>query len=208
MKKYVYQKKSVSQNDPKEVFEIMRKNYRYDENTGVITNINTGKVYDKLTKKLYLTKISMRYNNIEYLIMPHRLVYFLNTNDFPNDNEVIDHINGIRNDNRPINLRKATTYQNQQNAVKRTNKQYSSKFKGVGVEKYPTYINYAVTIQINHKKYKICRVKNEELAAKIYDSAARFYHKEFASCNFTEIFIKPKSVEELRLLKQTEFKCN
>lgn len=31
MKKYVYQKKSVSQNDPKEVFEIMRKNY-IDEN--------------------------------------------------------------------------------------------------------------------------------------------------------------------------------
>lgn len=206
MKKYIYQKKNISQNDPKELFEILSKNYCYNKDTGIITNIKTNKVYDKLNKKLYLAQISIRYNNIEYLISPHRLVYFLHNNDFPNEDEVIDHINCIRTDNRPINLRKATIYQNQQNAVKRTNKQYSSQYKGVGIEKYPTYINYIVNIGFNGKNYKVCRFKNEELAAKFYDAAARYYHKEFAKCNFNEIFIESKSVEELRLLKKSNFK--
>lgn len=45
----------------------------------------------------------------------HRVVWALHTGEWPPDDIQIDHINGIKNDNRPVNLRLANNSQNQMN---------------------------------------------------------------------------------------------
>ena len=83
----------------------------------------TGKIIWKKTKNNRALKgteagcleksgyIRLRFNN--KLFSAHRIAWFLYTGSFPTFH--LDHINGIRNDNRISNLREATTYQNSQN---------------------------------------------------------------------------------------------
>jgi hypothetical protein len=208
MKKYKYKCQSVTEETPIEVLNIINCNYKYDEYSGLITNTKTNFTYTKIGIGGYINDIIIRYDNIQFTIKPHRLIWFLKTQTLLKIGEMIDHVNGIRNDNKWTNLRKATFKENQQNVKKSNNKTYSSIYKGVCLEKRRTFNRYTVNIRVSDKMQTIGIFKNQELGAKFYDSAARFYHKEFASCNFAEIFIEPKSVEELRLLKQTKFKYN
>lgn len=59
-------------------------------------------------------------------ILIHRIVFAMVNGYLPKQ---VDHINGVRNDNRPCNLRAATQLQNNQN--RRTRKDSSSGIKGV-----------------------------------------------------------------------------
>lgn len=206
MKKYKYKCKSVTEETPVEVLNIINCNYRYDEYNGLITNTKTNFTYTKIGINGYVNDIIIRYANIQFTIKPHRLIWFLKTQTILKTSEMVDHINGIRNDNKWANLRKATFKENQQNVKKSGSKKYSSIYKGVCLEKRRNFNRYTVNIRINDKMKTIGTFKNQELGAKFYDSAARYYHKEFAKCNFNEIFIESKSVEELRLLKKSNFK--
>ena len=78
--------------------------------------------------------------------------------------------------NQEYNLRPATNSQNQYNKVGWG----KSKFKGVHFRrnKYEAYIN------INKKRIDLGSYHNEELAARVYDNAAKYYFKEFANLNF------------------------
>lgn len=64
------------------------------------------------------------------------------------------------------------------------------------MENFNTIGIYTITNLVNNKIYVGSTTnslfKNEKLATKFYDSAARYYHKEFAKCNFNENFIEPK----------------
>ena len=71
--------------------------------------------------------ISGRFLNKGYL--EHRLIWLYHYGEWPTLQ--IDHINGIRNDNRIENLREVTNQQNQYN--RKPNKVSSSIFKGVGL---------------------------------------------------------------------------
>jgi len=94
--------------------------------------------------------------------------------------KVIDHRNREGLDNRKSNLRLATHSQNNCN---RKQIQGSSKYRGVNYvknrKKWRAAINY-------NRIYKhLGFFENEEDAARAYDEAAKIYHGEFATLNFT-----------------------
>lgn len=89
----------------------------------------------------------------------------------------VDHINGVRNDNRINNLRDATKSQNQHNR-KRWSKKTSSRHKGVCFHKATG--KWVADIQCNHKRVHLGLFVSEEDAAKAYKLAAIKLHGEFA----------------------------
>jgi hypothetical protein len=97
----------------------------------------------------------------------------------------VDHKNGNGLDNRRENLRYANSRQNNQNARKRlTNygKPTSSRFKGVSwnneSRKWHAALQRADGVTV------VRRVKDENIAALIYDTLAQHYFGEFAYLNF------------------------
>jgi hypothetical protein len=81
--------------------------------------------------------------------------------------EEIDHINGIRNDNRICNLRSVTRQQNQWN--RKTAKGFYKDF-------YKDRIYYVAQIYINTKHINLGRYKTEQEARNAYLEAKQKYH--------------------------------
>lgn len=105
--------------------------------------------------------------------MEHRIIFLMNYGYLP---EMIDHINGTRDDNRLENIRAATCQQNQYNRkVAFTNK---LQIKGVffDVERN----KYRAVIRINGKSKILGRFPTVEAAKLAYNEAAEKHHKEFA----------------------------
>jgi hypothetical protein len=96
---------------------------------------------------------------------------------------LIDHFNRNGLDNRRTNLRLATRAQNTCNCKKR--KGCSSRFKGVCFHKNSRRQNpWDSYINVNGQRISLGCYMTEVEAAKVYDRAAREYHKEFAQLNF------------------------
>lgn len=92
-------------------------------------------------------------------------------------NELVDHINGDRMDNRRTNLRMCDKYQNQHNTVKKSSN--TSGFKGVNIagNKWQSRItNRGKRIYLG----SYCSVTE---AARAYNAAALKYHGRFARLN-------------------------
>ena len=51
---------------------------------------------------------------------------------------------------------------------------------------------------MRREKKEQSKLKDEELAAKYYDAVARYYHGEYAWCNFNEVFIEPRPIEIIK----------
>jgi hypothetical protein len=94
---------------------------------------------------------------------------------------LIDHINHNGLDNRKANLRLATRAQNSRN--RRPVGRGSSKYKGVTYRKSDGV--FIADIRAGRKRIYLGCFRREKEAAKAYDTAARKYHGEFASLNFT-----------------------
>jgi len=199
MKKYVYEKLSLSKDSPKEIFLKFTKEIKYDPLLGTFYNVTTGKTYLNLSKKGYLLSISLRYNNVEYTIKPHRLAWFLETGEFLDSKTQVDHIDQNKANNVFTNLRKCNNQENQFNTCVRG----KIPFKGVSENfcKKTKRVLYATCVIVEGKSKEIGKFTSPELAAKFYDSAARYYYKEFANTNFKEELIPPSSLEILRKLK-------
>ena len=112
-------------------------------------------------------------------LLAHRLAWFLYHKKWP-ENQV-DHINGIRFDNKITNLREASSFQNQCNAKSRGG---TSVYKGVFFRKDRG--NWRAHIQIDKKIKHLGTFKTEEDAARAYDKAAKELFGEFAKLNFPE----------------------
>jgi hypothetical protein len=92
----------------------------------------------------------------------------------------IDHINGIKHDNRKCNLRLATNTQNQRN-VPKTKRKTSSKYKGVHWRKDMN--KWASRIACEGKRIYLGYYDDEIEAAKAYNIKALELFGEFAKLN-------------------------
>ncbi len=149
----------------------------YDDETGLLywktkcaRNVKIGDVAG--TNKHWSNYIFIRINNKIY--PAHKLVWLYHHGVYPSG--CIDHVNGIRNDNRIDNLRHATRAQNSQNM--RMFKSNTSGVKGVDWQKGSQ--KWRVRLQVNHNRIDIGSFYCLELAELVANEARAKYHKEFA----------------------------
>ncbi len=96
----------------------------------------------------------------------------------------VDHINGIKTDNRRKNLRLANRQQNEINKPKPKRnglRKWTSKFKGVYFNKDRK--KWCAQITVQYKRYALGRFDNEKDAAKKYNEAATRHFGEYAYLN-------------------------
>ena len=91
----------------------------------------------------------------------------------------VDHKDHNGLNNRKLNLRLATSAQNNMNGKSRKG---TSKYKGVSFCKF--YKKYVAYIGFNNKKIYLGSSRDEIECAKLYDEAAKKYFGEFAYTNF------------------------
>lgn len=104
----------------------------------------------------------------------HRLAFLFMGGKFP-ENQV-DHINGVRDDNRWRNLREATAHENMRNScIQKNNK---SGIKGVSWSK--TNKSWRAVIYKNGRQIHIGHFHKKEDAGKAYRDSADEHYKEFA----------------------------
>ncbi len=141
--------------------EAVKKGYTYDAETGLVKNKH-GKV---LKTKFYsgYKRFYVTINYKRYVIRQHQFGWYFIHGYFP---EEIDHINGIRDDNRLCNLRSVTK---QQNAWNRHN------HKGYHFKKSKN--KFEAVIKINYKRIYLGRYNTAEEARAAYLQAKEKYHK-------------------------------
>ncbi|KXJ56568.1 MAG: hypothetical protein AXW12_00615 [Thalassospira sp. Nap_22] len=115
--------------------------------------------------------------------LAHRLAFIWMTGKCP---EFVDHINGVRNDNRWGNIRAATASQNQMN--KRSRKRSSSRFLGVRWQKRDR--RWLAQIRVNRKAHHLGSFSTEIEAALAYNSAASEHFGVFANLNRVPVAVK------------------
>lgn len=145
----------------------LKSQLNYCADTGVFTwnvtknRVSKGDIAGFKTAKGYLsTKIFGKAYRL------HRLAWFYVYGKWPNDQ--IDHVNGIRTDNRISNLRNATPAENAQNRCLATLPNRSSKKLGVSVNKVSG--KYQARMVVNGKYFYFGTFDNEEEASSAYNA--------------------------------------
>jgi len=136
--------------------------------------IDKGYYYDALSGKVFGPKkkeiikksngyidIMIFFNKKQYHLYGHHFAWYLINKEVIFQ---IDHINGIRNDNRIVNLRSVTDLQNKWN-YKNTKGYYKDKHK-----------KYVAEIWVNYKKIYLGYFKTEEEASDCYKNAKLKHH--------------------------------
>ncbi len=139
--------------------------FNYNKNTGILTRrigvkgyakgstvgtVSNGYIYTKVDGTIYAI---------------HRIVWLMNTGEKPNG--YIDHINGIRHDNRMSNLRVVTMQDNNKNL----SRQRRNKSGKTGVIWDKTRSRWKAQIVVNYKTINLGRFKNKHDAIKARDKA-------------------------------------
>lgn len=106
--------------------------------------------------------------------MAHRLAWLYMTGEWPSGQ--IDHINGVRDDNRFVNLRDVETNENRRNRKKNLNS--TSGFKGVSFKRWQH--QWVARIQTDGRRLHLGYFDTAEEAHVAYCTAAKKYHGQFA----------------------------
>lgn len=167
-------KTSRSKNPDIPVAEL-RKAFRYDPETGVITRIRTGKKTGTVAGKGH-RHLQVGYKGTR--IYAHRLAWALHKGKWPPADLDIDHRDCDGQNNRWANLRLATRSQNGGNA--RLSAANTSGFKGVG-KRGNRWRAYLVSGNVHHH---LGYFDDAESAARAYDRKALEVFGEHARLNF------------------------
>lgn len=149
--------------------------YDYNPETGLFTQrfnrrgTFAGRIAGSVGQNGYI-KIAVDQQHL----MAHRLAWLYVHGEFPEN--VVDHINGVRSDNRIENLRACTHSQNLQNA--KAPKRNTSGVKGVS--KHPVTGRWKVTVTANGKNYHGGYFANLEDARIAVEAKRKELHGEFA----------------------------
>lgn len=154
-----------------EVSTLMQR-YSYNPDDGLLKRISgpmSGTIVTSKDKRGYI-----RLTLFGKYLFAHRVAWALHFGSFPDG--LIDHVNGMPDDNRIANLRIASRSQNMMNSrfIKG-----SSKFKGVRRSQDA----WQAEIMIGGKRHYLGRFKSEIDAARAYDAAAAKLFGEFALPN-------------------------
>ena len=136
---------------------------------GFTYNPKTGEILFKNEKKFIYnhsgySKLYLYLGNNKFQLRGHHFAWYYMYKECV---EEIDHINGIRDDNRIINLRSVTRQQNQWNR---------KTAKGYYISKYKDSIYYNAQIYINTKRIRLGSFKLESEARNAYLKAKEKYH--------------------------------
>jgi hypothetical protein len=133
----------------------------YNSETGLIYN-RYGKISKSKNKYGYI-QIGAKFNKKTYTLMGHQFAWYYVYKECVVQ---IDHINGIRDDNRICNLRSVTRQQNQWNR---------NTAKGYYFDKNAN--KYRADIRLNNKVIYLGLYHSEEEARNAYLQAKEKYHK-------------------------------
>lgn len=152
--------------------EILNEYFRYDQETGKLywkkksaRKIIVGDEAGNLKPHGY---IYIKFLGKDY--RAHRIIYRMVYGDF-NESLQIDHINGIRNDNRLVNLRLVTHQENSKNM----SLSFRNTSGEIGIYWYKKYNKWRVNIKVNGKNKHIGYFTDFEEAIKARDKAYKEY---------------------------------
>lgn len=149
--------------------ELFLQKYEYLPD-GTLKNKTTGKIAGGATKEGY---IRVRLNSVEY--RAHRIIWEMFNGEIT-EGMLIDHINGIKDDNRIENLRLATREQNNANRVVRHNSTLPK-----GVTKAGN--KFRARLYNKGKWYCLGSYNTPEEAAEAYNNKSLEIHGEFSIVN-------------------------
>lgn len=151
--------------------EYLRKLLHYNPETGIFVwkikpanCVQPGAIAGSIVTDGYLG-ISIK--RVKYAA--HRLAWLYVHGEWPKDQ--LDHINGVRKDNRISNLRESTQAENMQNARHKRNGQFS-----LGTSYHKAVKKWTATIKIKGDKKHLGCFSTQEEAHKAYVAAKLEYH--------------------------------
>jgi hypothetical protein len=147
-------------------YQHLRESFTYYPKTGTLIRNKNGKSMDSLDFYGY-TQVFYRGKTYK----GHRLIWAIFFGEFPKGQ--IDHINGVRHDNRIENLRDVNQQQNLHNQ-KLPHKQNKSGYLGVCWNEKSK--KWQAGISINRKTKYLGVFDNKEDAHKAYLEAKKIYH--------------------------------
>lgn len=156
--------------------EYLRAHLHYNPETGIFTRIkasgtaHVGDIAGTLSQTGYIY-ISLQ--NKDY--RAHRLVWLYLHGTFPEN--LIDHINGVRHDNRLCNLRECTKAENTVNS--KIDPRNKLGFKGIR----KSGNNYSARATIDYKEHHIGNFKTREEASDAYVNFVKSFKPEFVRRN-------------------------
>lgn len=150
-----------------------RERLSYDSTTGLLTWCSARCKNDVGLEAGYCRKNS-NYRSVAIdgkSYLAHRLIWLIVYGEWPTED--IDHINGVRNDNRLSNLRAATRSENRQN-TKRAYKHSTHGFLGATLKKKSGL--WEAKITVNGARFNLGLYSTPALASAAYVEAKRRLH--------------------------------
>ena len=120
--------RDLSNEERKAFEEYLLSTYRYDAATGKLINKKWNREYPGVIYSNGYVRVIVFFQGERFKIWKHRLVFFLVHRRFPKE---IDHINGIKTDNRIENLREVSRSENEVNKLRRWKKNPDSGLPGI-----------------------------------------------------------------------------